>query len=89
MTGIKKVGVLSNDSPEFVSIRIFIPMINEAILVLQVQIADFIELDICLSIIEVLCKDLDETKYRPAPLLKRMVAAGYLGKITGRDFYEY
>ena len=52
-------------------------------------LADLIGLDVCLSILEVLQRDLENDKYRPCPLLREMVAAGYLGKKTGKGFYEY
>jgi 3-hydroxybutyryl-CoA dehydrogenase len=107
-----KIPVGVNDSPGFVSNRILMPMINEAICVLQegvadaeaidtvmklgmnhpmgpLVLADFIGLDVCLFIMEVLQQDFGDTKYRPAPLLRRMVAAGYLGRKTKRGFYKY
>jgi 3-hydroxybutyryl-CoA dehydrogenase len=52
-------------------------------------LADFIGLDVCLSILEVLHNGFGDSKYRPCPLLKKMVAAGYLGRKSGRGFYEY
>ena len=52
-------------------------------------LADFIGLDVCLSIMEILHNGLGDSKYRPCPLLKKMVAAGYLGKKSGKGFYEY
>lgn len=107
-----KVPVEVNDFPGFVSNRVLMPMINEAITCVMegvaepeaidtvmklgmahpmgpLQLADFIGLDVCLSIMEVLHRDLGDSKYRPSPLLRKMVAAGRLGRKSDRGFYEY
>lgn len=107
-----KTPVEVNDFPGFVSNRILLPMINEAIYALYegvatkeaidtvmklgmnhpmgpLQLADFIGLDTCLYIMEILHEGLGDDKYRPCPLLRKYVAAGWLGKKTGRGFYVY
>lgn len=107
-----KVPVLVNDFPGFVSNRILMPMINEAIYALYegiaskeaidevmklgmnhpmgpLQLADFIGLDTCLFIMEVLHEGFGDDKYRPCPLLKQYVKGGYLGYKVKRGFYEY
>ncbi|HET7251523.1 MAG TPA: 3-hydroxybutyryl-CoA dehydrogenase [Gemmatimonadales bacterium] len=107
-----KTPVEVNDSPGFVSNRVLMPMINEAIFCVMegvatpeavdtvmklgmnhplgpLALADLIGLDVCLAILQVLHRDLGEDKYRPCPLLARMVAAGRLGKKSGRGFYDY
>ena len=109
---LEKVPVEVNDFPGFVSNRVLLPMINEAIYSVMegvarpeaidtvmklgmnhpmgpLALADLIGLDVCLSILEVLHKGLGDDKYRPCPLLRKMVAAGHLGRKTKRGFYEY
>jgi 3-hydroxybutyryl-CoA dehydrogenase len=107
-----KIPLDCQDSPGFVSNRVLMPMINEAIFALHegvatresidgimklgmnhpmgpLALADFIGLDVCLAIMNVLHDGFGDSKYRPCPLLKRYVDAGWLGKKSGRGFYEY
>ncbi|HEY6229950.1 MAG TPA: 3-hydroxybutyryl-CoA dehydrogenase [Pyrinomonadaceae bacterium] len=107
-----KTALDCGDSPGFVSNRVLLPMINEAIFALYesvatresidgimklgmnhpmgpLELADFIGLDVCLAILNVLYDGLGDPKYRACPLLKRYVDAGWLGRKTGRGFYEY
>ncbi|HJP01013.1 MAG TPA: 3-hydroxybutyryl-CoA dehydrogenase [Planctomycetota bacterium] len=109
---IDKTPVEVNDYPGFVSNRVLMPMINEAIFCLfegvaeregidtvmklgmahpmgPLALADLIGLDVCLDILEVLHRGLGDDKYRPCPLLRRMVAAGRLGRKAGSGFYDY
>jgi 3-hydroxybutyryl-CoA dehydrogenase len=107
-----KVPVECNDYPGFVSNRILMPMINEAVFALHegvatresideimklgmnhpmgpLTLADFIGLDVCLAILGVLHEGFGDPKYRACPLLKKYVDAGWLGRKSGRGFYEY
>jgi 3-hydroxybutyryl-CoA dehydrogenase len=107
-----KTPVEVHDYPGFVSNRVLLPMINEAIFCVMegvatpdaidtvmklgmahpmgpLALADFIGLDVCLAILEVLHRGLGDDKYRACPLLRKMVAAGHLGRKSGRGFYEY
>jgi len=107
-----KIPVEVNDFPGFVSNRILMPMINEAVFALMegvatkeaidqimilgmnhpmgpLALADLIGLDICLAILEVMHNGLGDPKYRPCPLLRKYVDAGWLGRKSGRGFYNY
>lgn len=107
-----KTPVEVQDSPGFVSNRLLLPMINEAIYAVYegvatpeavdevmklgmnhpigpIRLADFVGLDTCLSIMETLYEGFGDPKYRPCPLLRKYVKAGWLGRKTGRGFYEY
>ena len=107
-----KTAVTVNEYPGFVVNRILIPMINEAVFMLQegvasaegidtamklganhpmgpLALADLIGLDVCLAIMELLRDEMGEDKYRPAPLLRKMVRAGKLGRKSGEGFFRY
>ena len=107
-----KTPIEVNDYPGFISNRVLMPMINEAIFALwegvatkeaidqvmklgmnhpmgPLELADFIGLDVCLAILNVLHQGFEEPKYRPCPLLKKMVDAGRLGRKSGQGFYDY
>lgn len=107
-----KTPVTVNDFPGFVSNRVLMPMINEAVYCVMegvgeaeaidsimklgmghpmgpLTLADLIGLDVCLDIMEVLQSGLGVSKYRPCPLLRKMVDAGHLGKKSGQGFYKY
>jgi 3-hydroxybutyryl-CoA dehydrogenase len=109
---LEKTPVEVNDAPGFVSNRVLMPLLNEAMFAVMegvatpeavdavfklgmahpmgpLTLADFIGLDVCLDIMRVLQNGLGDTKYRPCPLLIKMVDAGWLGRKSGRGFYKY
>jgi 3-hydroxybutyryl-CoA dehydrogenase len=109
---LNKTAVEAADYPGFVSNRVLMPMINEAVFCVMegvatpeaidtvmklgmahpmgpLALADFIGLDVCLAILEVLHTGLGDDKYRPCPLLRKMVAAGELGRKSGKGFFDY
>jgi len=109
---MKKTPIAVNDFPGFISNRVLLPMINEAVYAVYegvatpeaidqvmklgmnhpmgpLELADFIGLDTCLSIMEILHEGLGDSKYRPCPLLRKYVKAGWFGRKTGRGFYVY
>jgi 3-hydroxybutyryl-CoA dehydrogenase len=109
---LDKTPVEVNDAPGFVSNRVLMPLLNEAMFAVMegvatpeavdqvfklgmahpmgpLTLADFIGLDVCLDIMRVLQDGLGDSKYRPCPLLIKMVDAGWLGKKSGRGFYKY
>ena len=111
-TVVGKTAVTAKNAPGVVVNRILVPMINEAVFVLQeglpsaedidagmklgcnhpigpLALADMIGLDTLLAVMDVFYEGFNDSKYRPAPLLKEMVAAGWLGRKTGRGFYSY
>jgi 3-hydroxybutyryl-CoA dehydrogenase len=109
---LEKTPVEAQDFPGFISNRVLMPMINEAVYCVMegvatpeaidevmrlgmnhpmgpLTLADFIGLDVCLDIMQVLYDGFSDSKYRPCPLLRKMVAAGWLGRKSGRGFYRY
>ncbi len=109
---LEKNPVAVNDAPGFVSNRVLMPMINEAVFAVMegvataeavdaimklgmnhpmgpLELADFIGLDVCVDILDVLYTGFGDSKYRACPLLRKMVAAGWLGRKSGRGFYSH